>query len=53
MRKDIYDFEKDQHGTAENIGWANIGLSGLRGYADMKNKKKISRQFDELKNIIR
>ena len=43
MKEDIYDFEKDQYKTAENLGYANIALSGLTGYADMRNRKKLSK----------
>ena len=42
MTEDIYDFQKGQYKTAENLGWGNIALSGLAGYADMQHKKKLS-----------
>jgi hypothetical protein len=45
QKEDIYDFEKDQYKTAENLGWGNIALSGLTGYADMRNRKKLSKDF--------
>ena len=50
MREDIQDFEKDQLKTAEGLGWGNIALSGLSGYADMYHKKK---QSKGLQNIIK
>lgn len=52
LKEDAVDFRGDQNKTAENLGWANIALSGLTGYADMKNKKKLGVSIqDIIKNI--
>ena len=48
MAEDVLDFEKGQHKTAEMLGWGNIGLSGLRGYADLLNKKKLTKELGGL-----
>ena len=48
MRSNVYDFEKDQNDTAELLGYGNIALSGLRGYADMQYRKKLA---DELTGL--
>jgi len=45
MAEDAYDFQKGQNRTAENLGWGNIALSGLRGYGDMKYRKKLSEEL--------
>jgi hypothetical protein len=39
--KDI-EYNKDAAREAEILGWGNIGLSGLFGYQDMKQKKKMA-----------
>ena len=52
MNEDVLDFEKDQHDTAETLGWLNIGASGLRGYADMKNRKKMAKQWNSLADYV-
>ena len=52
LEKDAMDFGEGQNQTAENLGWANIALSGLTGYADMKNRKKLGVSIqDIIKNI--
>lgn len=42
------DYAKKQDATAEGLGWANIGLSGVTGAADLHGKRKRAKQFDEL-----
>ena len=48
MAQDAYKFDKDQNKTAEMLGYGNIGLAGLSGYADMVNRKKLSGQLSSL-----
>jgi hypothetical protein len=48
MKQDAYDFEKDQSKTAENLGWGNMALSGLAGFADMQNRKKHAKNIEGL-----
>jgi len=48
LAQNEYDFQKDQNRTAEALGYGNIALSGLRGYIDMRNRKKLSGQIQSL-----
>ena len=34
--------------TAENLGWGNIGLSALSGYADMTQRKKRAKTLQDI-----
>ena len=53
LRKDAIDFRGDQGQTAENLGWANIALSGLSGYADMKNRKKLGKSLQDFAELYK
>jgi hypothetical protein len=46
------DFAKDSGGTAEKLGYANIALSGLSGYTDMKQRKKYAGMYEDLIGAI-
>lgn len=50
---DTYGFEKDKGDTAETLGWVNIGLSGLEGYAEMMNKRKEAKQKISLASLYK
>jgi len=53
LAQDQIDYEKSANKTAEAFGLANIGLSGLRGYLDMSNRRKLGRQMDEVTEYIK
>ena len=53
MAQDEYDFDKSQNKTAEMLGYGNIGLAGLRGYADMVNRKKLAGQLTGISDWIK
>ena len=46
-RKGI-DYAKGEADTAENLGYLNIGLSGLAGISDMHYKKKQTKLLESL-----
>ena len=52
LREDAFDMQMGQNRTAENLGWGNIALSGLTGYADMQNRKKLGRSLDRIAGLI-
>jgi hypothetical protein len=43
-----FDYAKDEADTAQLYGWGNIGLSGLSGYLNMRDKKKRAEDFKSL-----
>ena len=48
LKQEAYKVNKDEMQTAENLGWANIGLSGIAGYSDMKYKKKQAKVLQDI-----
>ena len=53
MAKDARSFMKDSQKTAENLGWANVGLSGLFGVSDMMEKRKKANRYESLMEKLR
>jgi len=47
LRKDILDYDKKQGDTAEMFGWANVGMGGLAGWMDLKEKETLAGKLDE------
>jgi hypothetical protein len=43
-----FDYAKDQADTAQLYGWGNIGLSGLSGYLNMRDKKREAQRWKTL-----
>jgi hypothetical protein len=43
-----FDYGRDAADTAQLYGWGNIGLSGLSGYLNMRDKKKRAGQIKSL-----
>jgi hypothetical protein len=48
IAEEKFDISKGQSDLAENLGWANIGLSGLRGYTDLREKKRKTKYLQDL-----
>jgi hypothetical protein len=48
LAEEEFDYGKDAADTAQNLGWANIGLSGLFGYQGMRDKKKEAQRWKTL-----
>ena len=40
LERGYQDYLSDSAGMAENLGWGNIAVSGLRGYADLQDKNR-------------
>lgn len=52
MALDRFRMDRSDANLAENLGYANMGLSGLRGYTDLKEKKRKTKQLNELIGTI-
>ena len=48
-----FDIGKDDSATAQNIGWVNLGVSGLQGYNELKEKKRKAKRDEDLASIFR
>jgi hypothetical protein len=48
LAEDAYKNNKSDMRTAENLGWGNVALSGLTGYANMRHKKKQSKTLADI-----
>jgi len=51
MAKDAQKYAKNQMKTAQNLGWANVGLSGLFGASDLMNKRGMAKKYKSLAEI--
>ena len=51
ISQESFKNQRDANRLATNLGWANIGLAGLRGYADLVNKRKIAGQLSDLATL--
>ena len=47
------DYSEGANRTAEMLGWGNIGLSGLSGYLNMRDKKKQAARTQSLTDWIK
>ena len=52
LASEKFNIDKSDSNLAENLGYANIGLSGLRGYTDLKEKQRKTKQLNELIGTI-
>ena len=48
-----YNTERNQNITAQNLGWANMGLSALSGYSDYRNKKNLTSTLNRLAGLYK
>ena len=53
MASDKFRMDRNDANLAENLGYANIGLSGLRGYTDLKEKKRKTKQLQDLASLFK
>ena len=53
MASDKFRMDRNDANLAENLGYANIGLSGLRGYTDLKEKKRKTKQLQDLVSLFK
>ena len=52
LDKKAYKNTKDELNTAENLGYLNIGLSGLTGLGAMHQKKKKAKTLEDIAKEI-
>jgi hypothetical protein len=53
VQEGYQDFLGDQESAANLLGWANIGVSGLRGYTDLRDKKRYAKHVRDLASMYR
>jgi hypothetical protein len=53
IAEERFDIAKDDADLAEKLGYANIGLSGLRGYTDLKEKQRKTKQLQGLASLFK
>jgi hypothetical protein len=52
LKRKKLDYSKDEAGKAETIGYLNVGVEGISGLADLKEKRRRSRDLRSLaKNV--
>ena len=51
LASEKFNIAKDDADLAENLGYANIGLSGLRGYTDLREKKRKTKALRDLASL--
>ena len=52
MDRDRYDIYSDDSDMAQKLGWANIGVSGLQGYNELQNKKRMEKRYKGLESLF-
>lgn len=53
LQKDYADTRRSENKTAENLGYANLALSGLTGYTDYRNKKNLTKKLSRLVDLYK
>lgn len=53
LRQDYTDWLGKRSDRAEAYGWANVGLGGLAGWMDLKEKQALNRELGNLANLYR
>lgn len=53
LRKNRLDFTSDEAGKAETIGYLNLGVQGVSGLADLKEKRRRAKDLRSLAQIYR
>ena len=48
-----FDMQKDDADESEMLGYANIGLAGLRGYTDLKEKNRQTKFLRDLASLYK
>ena len=51
MAKDAIKYGKNQNDTAENLGYWNMGLSGLFGATDLMKKRNMAKKYKSLAEL--